>query len=474
MWTKQDVECWVDAHMEEAIVDLIRIVNIKSVAELDQPEVKPFGKGCRDVLTEMLSMGKEAGFSVHDYDGYVGCISLNEKEEDIGIWAHLDVVEEGDGWQYDPYQACVKEGYVIGRGANDNKSSAVMGFYLLRFFRENGIDLSRNLRLYLGTCEEQGMHDLDYFTSHYPCPSVSLVPDSGFPVCCGERGSWNGTIRSQEPLSEDVLEFYTSDRPYSIPELAVLRLRDSEERRMRCRKLPDGICAEYEGESLCLTARGTACSAAQPQNGVSALGILLQAVHACGLLSSHDDAVFCLARKLSNDSSGRALRVACEDELSGPLVLSVTAAKLCGRKLEYSFVSKYPVTKNEVDFTKIAGEVCAECGMELQITRYDKASYFNPEDRLARVMTEAYNDYMGAAEQPFVMSGGTYARKLPNAFACGTGMPEGPRPKTLFLPGHGDYHQPDEAISVERIRSALVIYILGILKYCSQDPEHVF
>ena len=38
-WTKQDVECWVDAHMEEAIRDLIRIVNIKSVAELEQPEV---------------------------------------------------------------------------------------------------------------------------------------------------------------------------------------------------------------------------------------------------------------------------------------------------------------------------------------------------------------------------------------------------------------------------------------------------
>ncbi len=103
-WTKQDVECWVDAHMEEAIRDLIRIVNIKSVAELEQPEVKPYGKGCRDVLTEMLSMGREAGFSVRNYDGYVGCISLNDEEKDIGIWAHLDVVEEGDGWQYEPYQ----------------------------------------------------------------------------------------------------------------------------------------------------------------------------------------------------------------------------------------------------------------------------------------------------------------------------------------------------------------------------------
>ena len=69
--------------MEEAIRDLIRIVNIKSVAELEQPEVKPYGKGCRDVLTEMLSMGREAGFSVRNYDGYVGCISLNDEEKEL-------------------------------------------------------------------------------------------------------------------------------------------------------------------------------------------------------------------------------------------------------------------------------------------------------------------------------------------------------------------------------------------------------
>ena len=62
------------------------------------------------------------------------------------------------------------------------------------------------------------------------------------------------------------------------------------------------------------------------------------------------------------------------------------------------------------------------------------------------------------------MSGGTYARKLPNSFAFGTGMPLPPAPAGLFLPGHGDYHQPDEAISTERMRKALIIYILGMLK----------
>ena len=35
-----------------------------------------------------------------------------------------------------------------------------------------------------------------------------------------------------------------------------------------------------------------------------------------------------------------------------------------------------------------------------------------------------------------------------------------------FQKGHGDYHQPDEAISLKRVEMALVIYIKGILEIC--------
>ena len=466
-WTHETVEAWVDAHMNDMIRDLIRIVNIRSVAELEHPQVKPFGKGCRDVLEEMLLMGKKEGFSIENYDGYVGCISLNDRKKDIGIWAHLDVVEEGDGWQYEPYQACVKDGYVIGRGANDNKSSAIMGLYLLKFFKENKITLSHNIRLYLGTCEEKGMLDLDYFVQHYPCPEISLVPDSGFPVCCGERGSFNGVIRSDEKLSEDVIEFYTSDRLYMIPETATICLKYSEERMKRCGGLPKEITVDRTKKGICLTAHGIASNAAQPQKCVNAMEILLHAVHAYRLLSEKDDKILSICRKINEDYQGRALNVYCEDEQSGPIILAATVAKMRDHHLEISFISKFPVTKNGMDFPKLAKKACEDYGMKLQVTRYEKANYFDPSHPLARIMTNTYNTYMEDSQAPFVMSGGTYARKLPNAFACGTGMKIKNKSKSPFLPGHGDYHQPDEGILVERIRKALVIYILGMLNYCA-------
>lgn len=41
-------------------------------------------------------------------------------------------------------------------------------------------------------------------------------------------------------------------------------------------------------------------------------------------------------------------------------------------------------------------------------------------------------------------------------------MPEQWPPKGVFLPGHGDFHQPDESISINRIKKALLIYICSI------------
>ena len=93
-----------------------------------------------------------------------------------------------------------------------------------------------------------------------------------------------------------------------------------------------------------------------------------------------------------------------------------------------------------------------------------KANCFDPAHPAVQVLTDCSNRVLGRQDAPFVMSGGTYARKLPRAFAFGTGMPLPPRPAALFRPGHGDYHQPDESIALERIQKALEIYIQGILE----------
>ena len=131
---------WIDNRMPDIVRDLTRICRIRSVAEAEASQYPPFGKGCRDVLEEMLHIGEENGFLVQNFDNYVGKISYaaSPQADTIGIWAHLDVVEEGEGWEYEPYDPVVKDGYFIARGCQDNKSSAILGLYVLKYMKETG------------------------------------------------------------------------------------------------------------------------------------------------------------------------------------------------------------------------------------------------------------------------------------------------------------------------------------------------
>lgn len=51
------------------------------------------------------------------------------------------------------------------------------------------------------------------------------------------------------------------------------------------------------------------------------------------------------------------------------------------------------------------------------------------------------------------------------------GMPEQWLPKGIFLPGHRDFHQPDESVSIKRIKMALLVYICSI---CELDELDCF
>lgn len=69
---------------------------------------------------------------------------------EIGIWNHLDVVPEGKGWIYPPYTCTEKDGYLIGRGVQDNKGPAVAVLYAMKYCREKEILNNIKVRQILG------------------------------------------------------------------------------------------------------------------------------------------------------------------------------------------------------------------------------------------------------------------------------------------------------------------------------------
>ncbi len=467
---EKEIISWVAKKMPNLVQDLIRICKIPSVAVVPEDKQPPYGDECVRVLDEMLKIGSEYGFETKNFDSCVGRIRYGNNEKSIGIWSHLDVVPVGEGWEHDPFDPVVENGYMIARGCQDNKSSAAMALYVLLYMKEHNIKLPYNLDAYMGTSEEVGMFDIDYFTAHYPCPELSLVPDSGFPVCCGERGSFNAELTANEKVSERLIEFSCDCGLYSVPNLAEAVVLDAPGIQALLDDHIFDITVEQEetenGKTAWrLTAHGITAHGAAPERGRNALTLLCETICTYKLASEKDCEILSWITQIKRDGHGTPLGVFCEDEISGPIVLTVIQGWIRDGHLAFGFLSKYPASCQD-DLSVAAEKKAEENGFSISVTRNTKPTLFDPKHPAVTIMTDAYNQVTNREDKPFVMSGGTYARKLPRAFACGTGMPMPPAPEGMFSAGHGDYHQPDESIPLKRIETALIIYIKGILEIC--------
>ena len=199
----KEIDAMIEASREALAADTIKLVNIKSVKSDPLPNA-PFGAGTKQVLDHMLDAGQKTGFYTEDYQVGVVSLALKEGSPDLGIWTHGDVVPEGDGWNFDPYHAVEYNGCIIGRGATDNKGQLAAMFHLFKIFQQLKIELKYNPAIYIGSNEESGMEDVKRFLKRFQPPRLSLVPDSGFPVGYGGRGSAKITIRSEAPIHGEV------------------------------------------------------------------------------------------------------------------------------------------------------------------------------------------------------------------------------------------------------------------------------
>ncbi|MBR5900153.1 MAG: M20/M25/M40 family metallo-hydrolase, partial [Clostridia bacterium] len=103
----------------EFIADLSSLVAINSV-QGEKKRGKPFGEGPASALNTFLDIANRMGFKTKNYKNYIGEISVGKGEE-IGVIGHLDIVPAGDGWDFDPFTLTEKDGYLYGRGVEDDK-----------------------------------------------------------------------------------------------------------------------------------------------------------------------------------------------------------------------------------------------------------------------------------------------------------------------------------------------------------------
>ena len=100
---------YIDSKKNDMLKDLDSIIRIPSKLDgYDNPEY-PFGKNVDDALNKFLEIGERMGFRTKNIDKYCGYIEFGEGEEIVGIVGHLDVVPEGEGWTYPPYELTIRD-----------------------------------------------------------------------------------------------------------------------------------------------------------------------------------------------------------------------------------------------------------------------------------------------------------------------------------------------------------------------------
>lgn len=473
LWKKIDV--WFEAHRGQMLKDLIRIVRIPSIAQPEET-YPPYGSACRQAMDEMLQIGKEHGFAVENREYYVGTIGLEHKnwENTIGFWNHLDVVPVGNGWSHDPFDPYEKEGFLIARGAQDNKGPAIGMLYLMQCIRELEIPMKHEFCLFVGSDEERGMSDLEYYASRYPFPALSIIADSGFPVCYGEKGIVEGRFVAKQELGSDILELNGGVAGNIIPDRAVAILARSEQLmaalKVRLEETgTDRICISEDGATVTVTAFGTSKHSAFPEGSINAIHVLTSFLKGVSSLSRTDQELFACLADATREYYGEAVKIAFEDEVSGKTTCAGTILGIENRCCCLTLNIRYAITADSKEISHRLRTYAEKNGMLWDQERDSGPNYFPKEHPVVDFLTDLYNEWTGLETKPFVMGGGTYARKIPNAFAYGIGgMPltedDCTRMKKLFTPQTGGAHQPDEGLNLRQFFEAIKFYTMAMIK----------
>ena len=457
---KTRVEQWFQDHRKELVDELMKLVAIPSVTSYGEQGFA-YGKACHDAMDHMEALAQRVGMSTErDADHVLTAgYPADPARKTIGLWAHLDVVPPGNGWIFEPFAPVFKEGYVIGRGSDDNKSAAIGAAWLLRCLHELGIDTGCNVRLFCGCDEECGSRGVADYVSRHTCPDFSIVPDCGFPVCHGEKGIITVSFRSRKCVSPSIISLGGGVAANVIPDTAQAVLLRTPELEAKGSGRSN---AEVQDECVVITAHGTSGHAGFPVNCTNAVKVLIDTLLADELVTGEDAAILRFLQDVNRDCYATALGAAMQDDVSGALTCAGTILSLEDGLPCLTANIRYCVTADGKEIYQKLSRAAEASGYDISSFSDSAPNYFPKDHPIVGVLTNVYNTLSGDSKQPYVMSGGTYARQLPNALGFGIGSMQ---PRCPLLPeGHGGAHLPDESLHVDTWLKALTILTMGVIE----------
>lgn len=188
----QQASVRLDELREECVSFLSRICSIPALG----PDNGGTGEMAKYIpVKEMvMSLGPDRVEEIHAPDSrtpegvrpnLVAIFNGRDISRTLWILSHIDVVPVGELrlWDADPFKPYVKDGYLIGRGVEDNGQAVASSIYAVKAVKET-CGLGVNVGLALVSDEECGsLFGLDYILKNRPelfgRDDLILVPDAG-------------------------------------------------------------------------------------------------------------------------------------------------------------------------------------------------------------------------------------------------------------------------------------------------------
>ncbi|AZQ41424.1 MULTISPECIES: dipeptidase [Streptococcus] len=400
----------------------------------------PFGQSIQNVLEKMLEITRSLGFKTYiDPKGYYGYAEIGQGEELLAVLCHLDVVPAGDlsDWETPPFEATIKDGWIHGRGVQDDKGPSLAALYAVKALMDAGVTFNKRIRFIYGTDEETLWRCMARYNELEETATLGFAPDSSFPLTYAEKGLLQIKLHgsgSQELAIEAGEAFNVVPAKASYTG----NLADSLEVELKKQAF------EYERTADTVTVIGVPKHSKDAAEGVNAIVRLATGLNP---LIQHSAIQF-ITEAVREDATGSRLFGEISDEPSGTLSFNVSGLSLDQDKSEIRIDMRIPVL---ADKDKLVQEL-SQLAEEYQL-RYEEFDYLAPlyvplDSELVSTLMAVYKEKTND-NSPAVSSGGaTFARTMPNCVAFGA----------LFPGALQTEHQANERTVIEDLYKAMDIY----------------
>lgn len=421
-------------------------VKINSVMdEKTATESMPFGKGVDESLRKTLEIAESLGFKTVYKDGYYGYAEVGEGEELIGILGHIDVVPIGDEskWKFPPFSATEEDGYIYGRGTQDDKGPTIAAMYAVKALLDAGVEFEKRVRFIIGGDEENLWRCIAKYTENgEEIPSMGFTPDSSFPVTNAEKSLVQFYLRGKGSRE---LSLNISGALNAVPGEANYKgnLADKLAEKL------DELKFEYKKDGDSVTVIGKRVHSASADKGINAIERLCKALYEIGL---KEDVVRFVAEL--SDSVGSKILPNCIDDVSGTLTLNLGELIINENESVLGYDSRIPVKYTIENLENAIKEKAADYGLVFEEFDRLKSLYVPADSPLIKTLVSVYEQETGLEGTPLSSGGATYAKALDNCVAFGAMFPFDEKTE----------HQENERVNIENLIKATEIYALAVYR----------